>query len=128
MNIYGVALLAFCFLIGKITGTYLGSLIGLSGDIGGVGFSMFLLVFINSYLKSKNVNITKSENGVLFWSTMYIPIVVAMSASQNVKAAMLGGWLAVVAGVLVTIVAFMLVPLISSISKEDLSKKINQND
>jgi len=126
MNIYGVSLLAFCFLAGKIIGTFLGSLIGLSGDIGGVGFSMFLLVFINSYLKKKNINISKSENGILFWSTMYIPIVVAMSASQNVKAAMLGGWLAVIAGVLVTIVAFILVPLISRISKEDLSKNISK--
>lgn len=123
MNIYGVSLLAFCFLFGKITGTFIGSLIGLSGDIGGVGFSMFLLVFINSYLKKKNINISKSENGVLFWSTMYIPIVVAMSASQNVKAAMLGGWLAIIVGVLVTIVAFMLVPLLSRIGKEDLNKK-----
>ncbi|MDG2371319.1 MAG: malonate transporter subunit MadL [Flavobacteriaceae bacterium] len=126
MNIYGVSLLAFCFLFGKIIGTYLGSLIGLSGDVGGVGFSMFFLVFINSYLKKKNINISKSENGILFWSTMYIPIVVAMSASQNVKAAMLGGWLAVIAGVLVTIVAFILVPLISRISKEDLSKNISK--
>ena len=126
MNIYGVSLLAFCFLFGKRIGTYLGSLIGLSGDVGGVGFSMFFLVFINSYLKKKNINISKSENGILFWSTMYIPIVVAMSASQNVKAAMLGGWLAVIAGVLVTIVAFILVPLISRISKEDLSKNISK--
>ena len=84
MNIYGVSLLAFCFLFGKIIGTYLGSLIGLSGDVGGVGFSMFLLVYINSYLKKNNINTSKSENGIIFWSTMYIPIVIAMSASQNV--------------------------------------------
>ena len=125
MNIYGVSLLAFCFLFGKITGTFIGSLIGLSGDIGGVGFSMFLLVFINSYLKKKDINISKSKNGILFWSTMYIPIVVAMSASQNVKAALLGGWLAITVGVLVTFIAFMLVPLISRIGREDLNKKIN---
>ena len=123
MNIYGVSLLAFCFLSGKIIGTFLGSLIGLSGDIGGVGFSMFLLVFINSYLKKKNINISKSKNGILFWSTMYIPIVVAMSASQNVKAALLGGWLAITVGVLVTFIAFILVPLISRIGREDLNKK-----
>ena len=123
MNIYGVALLAFCFLVGKITGTFLGSIIGLSGDIGGVGFSMFLLVFINSYLKSKNINISKSENGILFWSTMYIPIVVAMSASQNVKAAMLGGWLALIVGILVTFLAFVLVPLLSEMSNRNLKNK-----
>ena len=123
MNIYGVSLLAFCFIFGKIIGTFIGSLIGLSGDIGGVGFSMFLLVFINSYLKKKDINISKSKNGILFWSTMYIPIVVAMSASQNVKAALLGGWLAITVGVLVTFIAFMLVPLISRIGREDLNKK-----
>ena len=117
MNIYGVSLLAFCFLFGKIIGTYIGSLIGLSGDVGGVGFSMFLLVYINSYLKKKNINTSKSENGIIFWSTMYIPIVIAMSASQNVKAALIGGVLAVVVGVTVTFVAFILVPI--------LSKKVN---
>ena len=119
MNIYGVSLLAFCFLFGKIIGTYLGSIIGLSGDIGGVGFSMFLLVFINSYLKMKNINISKSKNGIIFWSTMYIPIVVAMSASQNVKAAMLGGWLALTVGIMVVFLAFLLVPIISKLTKEN---------
>ena len=113
MNIYGVSLLAFCFLFGKIIGTYLGSLMGLSGDVGGVGFSMFLLVYINSYLKKKNINTSKSENGIIFWSTMYIPIVIAMSASQNVKAALTGGILAVMVGVTVTFFAFILVPIIS---------------
>jgi len=113
MNIYGVSLLAFCFLFGKIMGTYVGLLVGLSGDVGGVGFSMFLLVYINSYLKKKNINTSKSENGIIFWSTMYIPIVIAMSASQNVKAALNGGVLAVMVGVIVTFFAFILVPIIS---------------
>ena len=120
MNIYGVSLLAFCFLFGKIIGTYLGSLIGLSGDVGGVGFSMFLLVYINSYLKKKNINTSKSENGIIFWSTMYIPIVIAMSASQNVKAALTGGILAVMVGVTVTFFAFILVPI--------LSKRVNHSN
>jgi len=113
MNIYGVSLLAFCFLFGKIIGTYLGSFIGLSGDVGGVGFSMFILVYINSYLKKKNINTSKSENGIIFWSTMYIPIVIAMSASQNVKASLTGGVLAVMVGVTVTFFAFILVPILS---------------
>ena len=120
MNIYGVSLLAFCFLFGKIIGTYLGSLIGLSGDVGGVGFSMFLLVYINSYLKKNNINTSKSENGIIFWSTMYIPIVIAMSASQNVKASLTGGVLAVMVGVTVTFFAFILVPI--------LSKRVNHSN
>jgi malonate transporter MadL subunit len=123
MNIYGVSLLAFCFLTGKIIGTFLGSLLGLSGDIGGVGFSMFLLVFINTYFKKKkNINISKSENGIIFWSTMYIPIVVAMSASQNVKSAMLGGWLALIVGIIVTFFAFLLVPIISKMGNDNSNK------
>ena len=122
MNIYGVSLLAFCFLSGKIIGTFLGSLLGLSGDIGGVGFSMFLLVFINTYLKKINKNTSKSENGIIFWSTMYIPVVVAMSASQNVRSAMNGGWLALIVGITVTFFAFLLVPILSKMGVDNSNK------
>ena len=51
MTIYGVALLAFCFLAGKIMGTLLGALLGFNGDIGGVGFAMVLLMVLTVYLK-----------------------------------------------------------------------------
>lgn len=47
MIIYGVALLAFCFLAGKLLGSYLGVLIGVNGDVGGVGFAMLFLMVIN---------------------------------------------------------------------------------
>ncbi len=53
MTIYGVALLAFCFLAGKLTGTLLGVLIGIDGDVGGVGFAMLLLIFGNAWLKRR---------------------------------------------------------------------------
>ena len=39
-----------------------------------------------------------TEQGVLFWSAMYIPIVVAMAATQNVVAALAGGPMAAIAG------------------------------
>ena len=42
MKIYGVALLAACFLIGKLLGNLLGILINIDGDVGGVGFAMIL--------------------------------------------------------------------------------------
>jgi malonate transporter MadL subunit len=35
MKIYGVALLAGCFLIGKLLGNMLGALLDIKGDIGG---------------------------------------------------------------------------------------------
>ena len=38
------------------------------------------------------------REGVVFWSAMYIPIVVAMAAQQNVVAAVAGGRLALLAG------------------------------
>ena len=46
---------------------------------------------------------------------MYIPIVVAMAAQQNVAAAASGGLLALVAGVSAVVVSFLLVPVISKI-------------
>ena len=121
MKIYGVALLAFCFLVGKLAGNMLGIGIDINGDVGGVGFAMILLMVVNTYFRRKGWLALETEGGILFWSSMYIPIVVAMSATQNVKAALSGGPLAIVAGTVVTLLAFMLVPLISRIgTKQDM--------
>tara|TARA_B100000780_G_scaffold158012_1_gene110512 strand:- start:1917 stop:2285 length:369 start_codon:yes stop_codon:yes gene_type:complete len=122
MKIYGVALLAFCFLLGKLIGNSLGALIGLKSDVGGVGFAMILLMLSYSYLKKKGVIKEMTTQGILFWSSMYLPIIVAMAATQNVKAALTQGPLAVLIGVLVTLIGFLLVPLISKIGQ---SKKQN---
>lgn len=122
MKIYGVALLAFCFLTGKLIGNYLGVLIGLKNDVGGVGFAMLLLMISYSYFKKKDVIKEMTTQGILFWSSMYIPIIVAMAATQNVKAAISQGSVAVIIGVVVTITGFLLVPLISKIGQ---SKKMN---
>jgi malonate transporter MadL subunit len=46
---------------------------------------------------------------------MYIPIVVAMAARQNVAAAVDGGVLALVAGVAAVVVSFALVPILSKL-------------
>tara|TARA_Y100000389_G_scaffold181634_1_gene197462 strand:- start:114 stop:482 length:369 start_codon:yes stop_codon:yes gene_type:complete len=117
MKIYGVALLAFCFLIGKLIGNYLGILIGLKSDVGGVGFAMFFLMLSYSYFKKKGLVKEITAQGILFWSSMYLPIIIAMAATQNVKAAISQGPLAVVIGVVVTITGFLLVPLISKIGQ-----------
>ncbi|NVJ63517.1 MAG: malonate transporter subunit MadL [Flavobacteriaceae bacterium] len=115
MKIYGVALLVFCFLIGKYLGGLLAELIGISGDVGGVGFAMLLLMFANGFLKRFSWYEVQTKAGVLFWSSMYIPVIVAMAATRNVHAAISGGWTALIAGVAVTLVGFMLVPLLSKI-------------
>ena len=117
MKIYGVALLAFCFLTGKLIGNYLGILIGLKSDVGGVGFAMLFLMLSYSYFKKKGLVKEITAQGILFWSSMYLPIIIAMAATQNVKAAISQGPIAGVIGVVVTITGFLLVPLISKIGQ-----------
>ena len=119
MIIYGVALLAFCFLVGKIIGGLLGNLIGIDGDVGGVGFAMLILMVINLYLKNKGWLKEQTNQGILFWSFMYLPIIVAMAATQNVKAAISGGPIAILVGAVITITGFFLVPVISKIGRHD---------
>ena len=99
MVVYGVALLALCMLVGIFLGELLGSLIGVQANVGGVGIAMLLLLILTNLSSHKLKLNPVSETGVAFWSAMYIPIVVAMAAKQNVVAALSSGWLAVVAGV-----------------------------
>ena len=119
MTIYGVALLGACFLLGKLTGTLLGAAIGVDGDVGGVGFAMLLLVLGNNWWKRHGGLHPATAGGVLFWSAMYIPIIVAMAAVQNVRAAVDGGWVAVLAGVAATVGGFLLVPLLARIGRAE---------
>ena len=98
MVIYGVALLAFCTLAGIFIGDLLGDLIGVQANVGGVGIAMLLLLVLSSYSNKKLVLGEPTAKGINFWSAMYIPIVVAMAAKQNVIAAISSGWMAIIAG------------------------------
>ncbi len=118
MVIYGVALLAFCYVIGQIFGEFLGKMLGVEANVGGVGFAMLLLILLNDWLNKKGYLDKITEKGIEFWSLMYIPIVVAMAATQNVKAAVSGGFLAVLAGVIPVVICFFMIPLIAKISKK----------
>ncbi len=109
MNIYGVALLAFCFIIGQLMGEYLGNLIGINANIGGVGFAMLLLIFSNNWLENKGFQSENAQSGIQFWSNMYIPIIVAMAATQNVKAAVSSGLVALLAGIIPVAICFYFV-------------------
>ena len=122
MKIYGVALLAGCFLLGKILGNMLGALININSDIGGVGFAMFLLMLSSIYLRKKGWLVQESEREIWFWSSIYIPIVVAMAATLNVKAAVSGGFIAILAGIGVTVVCLFLVPVIAKIGRKNESE------
>jgi malonate transporter MadL subunit len=115
MIIYGVALLSACMLAGVFVGDLLGNLIGVEANVGGVGFAMLLLIFVTDRLRKDLRLCQVSQHGIAFWSAMYIPIVVAMAAQQNVVAAISGGPVALLAGVLATTACVALVPVISRI-------------
>ena len=117
MAIYGTALLSVCLLVGLAIGRLLGWAVGLDKNIGGVGIAMLLLILACDRFHSSGRMKPPTEGGVLFWSSIYIPIVVAMAASQNVVAAVSGGWVALLAGTLSVIACFALVPVISRIGR-----------
>ena len=115
MAIYGTALLSICLLAGVVVGRLLGLAIGIDANVGGVGIAMLLLIFASSRLQASGLLAKPTENGVLFWSSIYVPIVVAMAASQNVRAAASGGTVAILTGVFAVLISFSMVPLISRI-------------
>ncbi|MEJ8566253.1 malonate transporter subunit MadL [Wenzhouxiangellaceae bacterium CH-27] len=113
MVIYGVALLAFCMLAGLIVGELLGRLIGVNANVGGVGFAMLLLILLTNLSRYRLQLAPMTQEGVGFWSAMYIPIVVAMAAKQDVVTAVSSGWVAVVAGVLAVAASFAMIPVLA---------------
>jgi len=115
MIIYGVALLSFCMLVGVFVGDLIGEMLGAQANVGGVGIAMLLLIVISS-LSKKNFQMSPpTASGINFWSAMYIPIVVAMAAKQNVIAALAGGWMAIIAGVAAVAVSFAVIPLLDRV-------------
>ena len=122
MTIYGTGLLAACVLVGLFVGDLLGSAIGVKANVGGVGFAMILLIFSSEYLRKRNLLPQPTQDGVHFWSAIYIPVVVAMAAQQNVVAALKGGPAAILAGVLAVVVCFALIPVVERIGRADSSQ------
>ncbi|WP_160723211.1 malonate transporter subunit MadL [Bacillus sp. USDA818B3_A] len=120
MIIFGVAILSICFLSGVFFGDLLGHILGIDANVGGVGFAMLMLILLVEYLKKKDKLNKQTQEGLSFWSGMYIPIVIAMSAQQNVVAALDGGFLAIIAGVAVVVISWAVVPLLSKGGKADI--------
>ena len=110
--IYSFVTLALCMLLGKYIGTLLGAAVGIHADVGGVGFAILLLLFVGN---CKWFSFTKRQdfqNGMTFWKQMYIPVVVAMAASQNVLRMLSSGMVAVVGGVASVMFPFLLLYLL----------------
>jgi len=66
MKIYGVAILATCYLVGQFIGDWFGRVFDMSGNLGGVGFAMILLILLNDYLNKKNYWYLKQNKGYCF--------------------------------------------------------------
>ena len=113
MVIYGVGLLSFCMLAGMFVGDLLGEVMGVQANVGGVGIAMILLLVLSN-LGSRGAALNPiTEKGIGFWSAMYIPIVVAMAARQNVAAALSEGWMAIIAGVAAVAASFAMIPVLA---------------
>ena len=119
MIIYGVALLSVSLIFGMLIGEALGVMLGVDANVGGVGIAMLFLVFASNSPSFQAPTEGAAGEGIKFWSAMYIPIVVAMAAQQNVAAATDGGMLALVAGMVAVFVSFALVPVISRLGGSD---------
>jgi malonate transporter MadL subunit len=116
--IYGVALLSICLLTGLFIGEMLGKIVGVQANVGGVGIAMLLLILMTDLLRKRSQLNEVSQQGVMFWSSIYIPVVVAMAAKQNVLGAIKGGPAALLAGALAVAVCFAFVPIISRIGND----------
>ena len=99
MIIYGTALLAVCHLLGIFLGDLLGQALGVKTNVGGVGIAMLLLIFARLYMHSRAILPKLTELGVEYWGAMYIPVVVAMTAQQDMVAALRGGPVAVLSAI-----------------------------
>ena len=99
-------------LLGKYLGTLLGTLVGVGGDVGGVGFAIILLLFVGN---CRLFSFTKRQDfiqSMTFWKKMYIPVVVAMAASQNVFRMLTSGMVAIVGGAAAVAFPFLLLFLL----------------
>lgn len=128
MVIYGVALLSFCLLIGLYLGSLLGAAIGVQANVGGVGIAMLMLIILSNVSSYKFKLAAPTESGINFWNAMYIPIVVAMAAKQNVVAAVSSGWLAVVAGLAAVFLSFAMVPILSRMGDPKNDQNVQAED
>lgn len=99
MAILGTALLALCYLAGLVIGEALGRWIGVDANVGGVGFAMILLLLARAWLQQAGLLPAALVTGISFWAALYIPVVIAMAASQNVITAVKGGPIALLAAV-----------------------------
>jgi malonate transporter MadL subunit len=116
MAIFGTALLAICTLLGVALGEALGLALHVKANVGGVGLAMVILIAAKRWLGDRGALTPGFRLGIEFWAVMYIPIVVAMAAQQNVLAALEGGPMVLIAGVVVVLLCFGLVAVLGRLA------------
>lgn len=117
MIIYGTALLAVCHLLGIFIGDLLGQALGVKTNVGGVGIAMLLLIFARLSMQKNNKLPKLTELGVEYWGAMYIPVVVAMAAQQDMVAALRGGPVALLSAVAAVAVCAVVIALINRMER-----------
>lgn len=110
--IYSLVTLSLCMIVGKYIGLLLGTLVGINADVGGVGFAIILLVLITNSPRLAFTQKKEFKDGVNFWKQMYMPVVVALAATQNVYRMLTSGLVAIVAGSATVAVPFLIVYLL----------------
>jgi len=113
MIIYGTALLATCHLLGIFLGDVLGQALGVKTNVGGVGIAMLLLIAARLWMQKREILPKLTELGVEYWGAMYIPVVVAMAAQQDMVAALRGGPVAVLSAILTVAVCACVISAIN---------------
>jgi len=113
VTILGVALLAVCTLLGAFLGDLLGAALHVKANVGGVGIAMILLIASRLQLARRGALTAPVKLGIGFWGALYIPIVVAMAATQNVVSAVGAGPLVAAAAIVTVLVCFAGVAIIN---------------
>ncbi|MDB6046353.1 MAG: malonate carrier protein [Gammaproteobacteria bacterium] len=116
LMISGVAILAICTLLGALLGDLLGMAIGVKANVGGVGIAMILLISARLWLLRRRLLTDAVTLDVKFWAALYVPVVVAMAAQQNVVAAFVGGPIVLIAAIGGLTLCFGAVALINRLS------------
>jgi malonate transporter MadL subunit len=115
MIIFGVALLALCTLAGALLGELLGAALGVKSNVGGVGIAMILLIVARIALARRGLLGRDLRLGIEFWGALYIPIVVAMAAGQNVILAIRSGPLVITAAIVTVTVCLIAVAILARV-------------
>ncbi len=113
MIIYGTALLALCHLLGIFLGDLLGQALGVRPTSAAWASRCCCSSRRASTCNRKGILPKLTELGVEYWGAMYIPVVVAMAAQQDMVSALRGGPVALLSALAAVAVCAVVISLIN---------------